>query len=1013
MLIIIITSTGFAQYQNVRLVSNLNDYPDQGYTDCWGYTAPNGDEYALLGVNGGVSIVSLLDTSNISEVEFVPWVEFEWYDIKIYKNYMYVSSEGSRDILIVDLSNLPISASIVGTYSGTSSEPHNIYIDTTAAVLYIVEDFNWDPSVRLVSLTDPENPTQLSTINTGINGMDVHDVWAQDGLLYISEGLDPSIGIFDVSDPSNPFLKTRVNIPAGGYSHQVSVTEDNLYMVTTEETPNKTVKLWDIQDLDNIGLIDDYLGENQLAHNAYFSDGFIYIAHYESGLKVLDYSDPLNLIEVGFYDTYPQNDGHVFRGVWGTYPFFKSGLILVSDRSTGLYIVDFEREQGPQIVTNDLKFGNILVNSGSDTLTAVIRNYGTEDLIVTAISDPPEPFSLIDLPGLPVNVPVNESIDFGVVFSPTIERIENTSIIISSNDENDPDADLSLSGTGLVLNPAEAGVMYASIGRLEDDSGSLITIDPLTGNGTLKGSMGLTNAPGLAINSKGEIYCTSSFPADLYRIDSKTGGAVLASPIDLPFLDAIAFDGHDNLYALGGDPPLATLYRIDIETGEITTIGSTEEFLRGMAFDPVTGFLWASSGASRDELFTVDIETAKATFIGTTDLGGSTPDIQFDNKGELFGSKGGGQKNNNLISISKVDGKGVEIGSIGYKAVSGLSTRLDTFWYVMPEKVITNKKYYTPGADTLKIQCNMWNPNGHALTVGALIEGYNQSIIDTVWLYDDGAHDDSSTGDNIFGGSWPVISGHGYFNVSILAYPTETGYLNNFLHSAAQFTTAGPVVFDSFTITSEDTIPNAGDLQLVFNITLKNESLTDTVVNIKTKITSLDTCAVVRGFDRKYNDIAPGEIAEPNQGLVFSFDPACSYPAEVQFAIDILSDGFLFWSDTFTVFVDSTVSAITNTIPGIPLTYSLEKNFPNPFNPSTTIGYQLPFVSDVNLSIYNLLGQKVATLVSKQQPVGYFQVNWDASGYASGVYYYRIEANPIHSKQEKPFIQTKKLILVR
>jgi len=68
----------------------------------------------------------------------------------------------------------------------------------------------------------------------------------------------------------------------------------------------------------------------------------------------------------------------------------------------------------------------------------------------------------------------------------------------------------------------------------------------------------------------------------------------------------------------------------------------------------------------------------------------------------------------------------------------------------------------------------------------------------------------------------------------------------------------------------------------------------------------------------------------------------------------------------------------------------LRKNYPNPFNPTTAIGYQLSAVSNVELSVCNLLGQEVATLVNKQQKTGYHQVEWDASRFSSGIYYYRI-----------------------
>jgi hypothetical protein len=90
----------------------------------------------------------------------------------------------------------------------------------------------------------------------------------------------------------------------------------------------------------------------------------------------------------------------------------------------------------------------------------------------------------------------------------------------------------------------------------------------------------------------------------------------------------------------------------------------------------------------------------------------------------------------------------------------------------------------------------------------------------------------------------------------------------------------------------------------------------------------------------------------------------------------------------------------------VPGNFKLAKNYPNPFNPSTFINFELPFTNEVDLSIYNLLGQKVVTLISERKEAGYHQFEWDASGYASGVYYYRLSTSA-------GFVQTKKLVLLK
>jgi hypothetical protein len=85
--------------------------------------------------------------------------------------------------------------------------------------------------------------------------------------------------------------------------------------------------------------------------------------------------------------------------------------------------------------------------------------------------------------------------------------------------------------------------------------------------------------------------------------------------------------------------------------------------------------------------------------------------------------------------------------------------------------------------------------------------------------------------------------------------------------------------------------------------------------------------------------------------------------------------------------------------------FLLKQNYPNPFNPSTTISYDLPTRSHVTLKIFNLLGQEVATLVNGEVEAGRHQMQWNARGLSSGVYFYRLQAGK--------FVETRKLILLR
>ena len=96
----------------------------------------------------------------------------------------------------------------------------------------------------------------------------------------------------------------------------------------------------------------------------------------------------------------------------------------------------------------------------------------------------------------------------------------------------------------------------------------------------------------------------------------------------------------------------------------------------------------------------------------------------------------------------------------------------------------------------------------------------------------------------------------------------------------------------------------------------------------------------------------------------------------------------------------------------LPTVFGLDQNYPNPFNPATTIRYQLPSDSRVTLRVYDLLGRVVQTLAEGVQEAGYKQLSWNASNFASGLYFYRLEAASV-SDHSKTFTEVKKMLLIR
>ena len=93
---------------NVPLLENVNGHAGAGYNDCWGYTAPDGREYALLGVQDGTSIIDITDNPPFSEVTFIPSITSIWRDIKVYENHAFIVADGAgiHGMQVLDLAQL-------------------------------------------------------------------------------------------------------------------------------------------------------------------------------------------------------------------------------------------------------------------------------------------------------------------------------------------------------------------------------------------------------------------------------------------------------------------------------------------------------------------------------------------------------------------------------------------------------------------------------------------------------------------------------------------------------------------------------------------------------------------------------------------------------------------------------------------------------------------------------------------------------------------------------------------
>jgi choice-of-anchor B domain-containing protein len=153
-----------------------------------------------------------------------------------------------------------------------------------------------------------------------------------------------------VTDKANPVAISRASYPDVAYAHQGWFSDDHRYFYLDDEGDESSGRgeaakgtrtlVFDLADLDDPIMAKEYVGTTKaIDHNLYVKGNRVYQANYTSGLRILDISDPVNPREVGYFDTYPTNDATAFNGAWSTYPYFRSGAIVVTGIGEGLFLV--------------------------------------------------------------------------------------------------------------------------------------------------------------------------------------------------------------------------------------------------------------------------------------------------------------------------------------------------------------------------------------------------------------------------------------------------------------------------------------------------------------------------------------------------------------------------------------------------------------------------------------------------------------------------------------------------
>lgn len=313
--------------------------------------------------------VTLVDVSNPEQPQLIREIEDtpNTTDVQVKGDFLYVNGDPGFDIgeetygiRVYDVSDPanPSEPYLVGKAAGSQSlsSCHNLWPQPDRALLYCASTSTEQVAIlsegengvgapgRPEFLTEIQSPND--TPDGGFGG--VHDMFARGDRLYVA-WLGAGFAIYDISDPAAP-KKLGGAITDGEFTHTVWPTEDDNYVLATDETRRGHLTIWDVREPSDIKKVADYDPNSEaIVHNAEVVGDIAYVSYYTEGLKVLDISDPTNPREIGTHDLFDGPDyvenGDPFdsvsssmQGAWGVdsdYPW-----VYVSTIEGGLYIFE-------------------------------------------------------------------------------------------------------------------------------------------------------------------------------------------------------------------------------------------------------------------------------------------------------------------------------------------------------------------------------------------------------------------------------------------------------------------------------------------------------------------------------------------------------------------------------------------------------------------------------------------------------------------------------------------------
>ncbi|MCK9407521.1 MAG: choice-of-anchor B family protein [Bacteroidetes bacterium] len=327
---------------NVQFIGQMRTRGTSGYSQIWGYTAPGGKEYAILGCFGGTQIVDITGDT-LKEAAFIPGPNSGWREMKVYQHYAYIVTEGNgAGLQIIDLDSMKLVNTITNTQIPSG---HTVSIE--GKYLYVNGSRYKNGGIVVFDLTNPVSPVVVGEYQSEY----VHDCVIKNDTIYAAAIYGEGLDIIDATNKADIKRVSVTNYPFSG-THNTDVTTDKKYVFTTDEINNNPdhngniLRVWDRTDVTNLKLVGSYVARpHTIVHNIHVKGNYGYLAHYSEGVRILDIHYPEIPVEVAHYDTYIGSvNGYV--GAWGTFPYFISNKVIISDISGGLFVMRFAGQDG-------------------------------------------------------------------------------------------------------------------------------------------------------------------------------------------------------------------------------------------------------------------------------------------------------------------------------------------------------------------------------------------------------------------------------------------------------------------------------------------------------------------------------------------------------------------------------------------------------------------------------------------------------------------------------------------